>query len=113
MKMHSSDTDLDLKKKERKTVCWIELSVSMIVITLLHSHFFCRYDTEGIGVINGEKLMNKLGISLRSGFTPAPVAEYGRRSVSPPNSPTQISRKYSSIVISIFHPMISITKLFL
>ncbi|XP_072038422.1 EF-hand calcium-binding domain-containing protein 6-like [Amphiura filiformis] len=53
-----------------------------------------KYDIDGLGVINGEKLMNKLGISLRSGFTPAPVAEYGRRSVSPPTSP-QISPRRS------------------
>ncbi|XP_002734907.1 EF-hand calcium-binding domain-containing protein 6-like [Saccoglossus kowalevskii] len=28
---------------------------------------WAKYDTEGIGVINGEKMLNKLGITLRSG----------------------------------------------
>lgn len=50
-----------------------------------------KYDTAGYGVINGEKLMNKLGISLRSGMTPAP--EYGRRSVTPPTSPQTSPRR--------------------
>ena len=33
---------------------------------------FCRYDVDGVGTINGEKMMQKLGITIDSQYATAP-----------------------------------------
>ena len=51
-----------------------------------------RYDTEKLGVIKGERLMNKLGISLRTQTAMPEEAAYRQGAGSPELSP-RTSRK--------------------
>jgi Ca2+-binding EF-hand superfamily protein len=58
-----------------------------------------RYDVDGVGVVNGERLMNKLGINLRSGTALPDEGAFRPGAGSPELSP-RTSRKLTKNLLS-------------